>query len=52
MILLGDIDAVSKQVRAFLWVLASADWPLKQSILDKAPFDLLGGMSSHFTLSL
>lgn len=46
MTLLGDVNAVSKQVRAFPWVLVSGDGSLKQSVLDNAPFDSLGGMSS------
>ena len=34
MTLLGDINAVTKQVRAFAWVLVYVAWSLRKSVLE------------------
>lgn len=45
--LLGDINAVTKQVRAFAWVLVYVDWSLENSSLKYFSCDSLGDRSDN-----
>lgn len=45
--LLGDINAVTKQVRAFAWVLVYVDWSLENSSLKCFSCDSLGDRSDN-----